>query len=296
MRWALAALALFAASPALAVDDDVAGTRPTYIDRALYAPANGDAIRHKLWVPGIDDGDVPQGLTVAGDHVILGTYNSEGRSPACRLYRIERATLKVTGHFDLGHYCGHAGGLAYGGGDRLFVSDTGRLYELSLAKAFDPAQTDNAVVKVLSLRFPLKGSFLAYRDGELWVGTYKKPGNGVVNVITLATFAAATEPPGLSKQHVARSLEISPRTQGAAFDADGMLWLSQSDSQRGTVQKVDPETGEVLATYRLMAGLEDIGFAPDGLMWTSSEAGSKRWATWGTYYPLVFSLDPAALR
>lgn len=292
MRWVLAACALLAASPASAAD--IAGTAPTYADRALSEPANAAAIVRRAWVPGLDDSFVPQGLTVAGDSIILGGYFSDGRQPACRLYRLDRASLAVTGHHDLADYCGHAGGLAYAGGDRLFVSDTGRLYELSLAKAFEGGE--GGLVATWSLRFPLKGSFLAFGDGALWLGVYKKPGNGTLFVVPLEKLAEATGPGGIGPDHVAREIEVPPRIQGAAFDGSGRLWLSQSNSQAGTVQRFDPDTGEVRAEYTMMAGIEDIGFDADGRLWASSEAGAKRWLSWSTYFPLLFAIDVDALR
>jgi len=39
------------------------------------------------------------------------------------------------------------------------------------------------------------------------------------------------------------------------------------------------------------AGIEDIEFGPDGRLWALSEAGSKRWNTWPTFFPVVFSLE-----
>jgi hypothetical protein len=287
-----AALALLIALPAAAAD--IAGTPPGYADKALTEPANAAAILRRAWVPGLDDSFVPQGLAVAGDHVYLGGYFSDGRQPACRVYRIARATLAVSGHHDIANYCGHAGGLAHAGGDRLFVSDTGRLYELSLARAF--VGSDQGLVKTWSLRFPLKGSFLAFADGALWLGVYKKPGNGTLFVVPLEKLGEATGPGGLGPDHVAREVQIPPRIQGAAFDAQGWLWLSQSNSQEGSLQRFDPAAGKVVAEYPAMAGIEDIGFDADGRLWASSEAGAKRWLTWSTFYPLLFAIDVSALR
>lgn len=275
---------------------EISGTRPTYTDRVLSEPPNVAAIKTRMWVPEIDLGFVPQGLTVAEGSVLFAAYNSEGGPPKCRLYRIDRATLSVTGTFDMPSNCGHTGGLAYAGDNRLFVADTWRLYEIDLARAFDAARPDGAVVRSLSLRFPLRGSFLAYRDGALWIGEYKKPQPGQIHVVPIATIDTAEDPPGLSLDHVRSSLEVAPKSQGAAFDADGYLWLSQSNSQAGAIQKVDPKTGKVLASFAAVAGIEDLGFDADGVLWSIGEAGSKRWHNWPTFYPILFSIDVKALR
>lgn len=299
MRAAAASLAVLLTAawpgPAPGADDAIAGLRPAYSDRTLSVPPNAEAIRARMWVPEIDLGYVPQGLTVAGDAVLLAAYNSQGGPPKCRLYRIDRNRLEVTGRYDLPLSCTHAGGLAHAGGNRLFVADTGRLYEIDLGKAFG-ASTGEAVVRALGLRFPLRGSFLAWRDGALWLGEYKKPQAGEIHELPLATVEAATDPPGLSLEHVRRSLGIAPMSQGAAFAPDGTLWLSQSNSQRGALQQVDPETGAVLRTFEAVAGIEDLGFDAEGRLWSVGEAGSKRWHNWPTFYPVLFSLEIEALR
>jgi hypothetical protein len=44
------------------------------------------------------------------------------------------------------------------------------------------------------------------------------------------------------------------------------------------------------------AGIEDISFDPQGGLWAVSEAGSKRWLGWATFFPVVFRLELASLR
>lgn len=273
----------------------IAGTPPTYTDRALSVPPNMGAIRARMWVPEIDLAFVPQGLTVAGDVILLAAYNSEGGPPKCRLYRIDRKRLVVTGTFDMPSLCAHAGGLANAGNDRLFVADTWRLYEIDLARAFEPASAGNAVLRNLSLKFPLRGSFIAYRQGSLWIGEYKKPQPGRIYEVPLSVLEAASEPPGLSVDDARRSLDISAKAQGASFDREGYLWISTSNSQSGGLEKLDGKTGAVLATYPAVAGIEDLGFDSDGLLWAVAEAGARRWQNWPTYYPILFAIDVKAL-
>ncbi|UCE31713.1 MAG: hypothetical protein JSW68_01820 [Burkholderiales bacterium] len=295
---ALAFATAAAASAALAgeIAGEIAGIRPGYTDRALSEPPNASAIRARMWVPEIDLGFVPQGLTVVGDAVLLSAYNSEGGPPKCRLYRVDRRRLVVTGRYDLPSNCGHAGGLAYAGGDRLFVSDTWRLYEVDLGRALDAARAPGALVRSVSLRFPLRGSFVAYRDGALWIGEHKKPQPGAIRIVPVAALETVTDPPGLGPEHAIRSLEVAPMSQGAAFDRNGHLWLSLSFSQSGSLQKVDPASGRVLASFAVVAGIEDLDFDADGILWSVGEAGSRRWHNWPTFYPLLFSIDVEALR
>ena len=51
-----------------------------------------------------------------------------------------------------------------------------------------------------------------------------------------------------------------------------------------------------MASYTMPAGIEDIEFGPDGRLWALSEAGSKRWNAWPTFFPVVFALDLKSLR
>ena len=75
---------------------------------------------------------------------------------------------------------------------------------------------------------------------------------------------------------------------------------------------IDPDTGVrisgefIQATARISSitaeglgmpvGIEDISFDARGQLWAVSEAGTRRWRHWATFYPVVFRLDPAKLR
>ena len=272
------------------------GIPPTYMQRAVTADVpNGDAITLRAWVPGLDEGFVPQGLTVAEGQIVMAAYRGVEGS-GCRLYRLDPEDARLTGTFDMPARCGHAGGLAYAGDGRLFVSDTWVLFELDLAKAFEPGADETAVVRQVSLNFPMRGSFLAYSGGALWIGEHKKPGTGQMWRVPLEAVEKPAQPRGLTEADAAAVLTIAAASQGAAFDKPGNLWLSQSSSQFGRLQKLDPSDGRVLAEYRAVAGIEDLGFDAEGMLWSTSEAGSRRWPNWPTNYPFVMRFDPARLQ
>lgn len=86
------------------------------------------------------------------------------------------------------------------------------------------------------------------------------------------------------------------RAQGAAFDRRGRLWLTRSAATFGEAVRVDPGTGHVEARFRLPDGVEDLSFDDAGQMWTVSEAGSRRWQGWATFYPVIRRIDPGRLR
>lgn len=104
-------------------------------------------------------------------------------------------------------------------------------------------------------------------------------------------------PDGVRDERAAqRAMPIAFQTQGAAFAADGALWLTQSGSTFGRLQRRDPVTGRVTGSFAMPAGIEDIEFAPGGRLWLVSEAGSQRWNDWDAFFPLVFAVDVARLR
>ena len=70
---------LFGAFLAAAIDSPAAdppaigGTKPSYIDATTESAPNVQAIGRRIWVPGLEEGYVPQGLTVAeGDILVSG--------------------------------------------------------------------------------------------------------------------------------------------------------------------------------------------------------------------------------
>jgi streptogramin lyase len=100
----------------------------------------------------------------------------------------------------------------------------------------------------------------------------------------------------LTEADAADSIPISTRSQGAAFDASGGLWISQSGRSAATLQKVDPRSGTVKQSCEMPPGLEDLSFDSQGRLWAVSEAGAGRHRDWPTYYPLIFAFDPAKLK
>lgn len=294
---AAAVAALFwASNPALA--DDPLGTPPAYAaDRALSIPPNADAVDLRIWVPGLDQGEVPQGLTVLnGKHVLVSTYNEGRAGPQdCRVHRFDAETGAHTGSADVPTACSHGGGMAVAGG-RLFVTDTWALIELDPDALFDPARHDQSVVKSTSLRFPIRGSFAAGTEKGLWIGEYKRSAGASLRFVSLASVDAADPATGLAGDAIEREVPTPVRSQGATVAADGTLWVSASSSQFGRLYRLDPATGDVLAEFAAPVGTEDLGLDADGRLWTVSEAGSAKYLNWPAFNPLVMRLRPEALR
>jgi len=300
MRWAaLAAAAAIALAGALAggsaVSARVLGRAPSYTDRALGKVPNAAAMTKLVWAPGLDDGYVPQGLAFIDGAIYLGTYRSEdpkqGRGP-CRIYRVDPRTGVVTRVLDLPPQCGHAGGLAKGRRGRLWVADTRAIFEIGLAP--HGGAEIGRVLRSIGLTGSLKGSFAAGTADALWLGTYSLVSGARLYKLPFERLAPGTET--LSEQDAVAAIALPAKVQGAAFDPAGRLWITRGGARFGELLRLDQDTGAVLQRLAMPAGIEDVSFEPGGGLWAVSEAGSKRWLGWATFFPVLFRLQPDLLR
>jgi len=296
--------ALFAAALALTACAALtpSGDPPPYATRPLTAVPNADAIVARRWAPGLADGYVPQGVAIGAGLTWVAAYRStdpkQNRGP-CRLFALD-VRGELAGTVDLPDTCGHAGGTTFGADGTLYVADTAHLFRIDARAALAAGRCTPATCAVVRLGGALRGSALAFRDGELWFAPYRRPRDGTVHAwrVSDVTVKALPDAPDavLDERAARRAMPIAFQTQGAAFAADGALWLTQSGSTFGRLQRLDPGSGEVTGAYAMPAGIEDIEFAPDGRLWLVSEAGSQRWSGWSTFFPVLFAVDVARLR
>ena len=283
----LAGLAL-SVSDALAADP--LGTAPTYASRTLGPVPNGQAITRRIWAPGLDDGYVPQGLAVVAGALYVATYHSvdvkQDRGP-CRVFRIDMTSGVTTGMLDLPASCGHAGGLARGPAGRLFVADTRTVYEVELTGAASLGR----VVRTIKLLGKVKGSFAAGSTDALWLGSFAREGEAKLFRVPFGALKSA-----VAEADATQVVPLPTAAQGAVFDPAGRLWITRSTSRFGELRRLDPASGATQVQYSMPIGVEDLSFDADGGLWTVSEAGSRRWLNWTTFFPVVFRLDPAKLR
>jgi len=283
----LAGLAL-SVSDALAADPS--GTAPTYASRTLGPVPNGQAITRRIWAPGLDDGYVPQGLAVVAGALYVASYHSvdvkQDRGP-CRVFRIDMTSGATTGTLDLPASCGHAGGLARGPAGRLFVADTRTVYEIELTGAASLGR----IVRTIKLLGNVKGSFAAGSADALWLGSFAREGEAKLFKVSFGALKSA-----VAEADATQVVALPTAAQGAAFDPAGRLWITRSTSRFGELRRLDPASGATQAQYSMPIGVEDLSFDADGGLWTVSEAGSRRWLRWTTFFPVVFRLDPAKLR
>jgi hypothetical protein len=283
MRTALVLAALIAAAAAHAEPAEPLGKAPLVVRRALADPPNAAAIRARIWVPGLDEGFIPQGLAWSDGRIVLAGYVSTERTQdrgACRLLWIEPASGEAVRRLDLPPACGHAGGLARLENGKLLVADTHVVFIVGNLGVEQTTRLDGA----------LTGSFADFDGRHVWLGRYDRAG-GKLWRFSPSSFLQPT----LGEKDAVAAIDAPPLMQGLAFDAEGRMWGTASGGSRGEILRLD-EFGRVVARYEAPAGIEDIAFSPDGKMWASSEAGARRWSHWATFFPLVFSIDMKALR
>lgn len=303
-RAVLLLLLLLYALPAgpAAAQETIGGVAPTYTQRQLSPTPLDPAIRRRHWAPGLNEGYVPQGLTLVRNTLFVGAYRSTdantSRGPA-RIFAVDPAGGAVIGGFDLPAAIGHADGLAATpDGGLLYLADNGRsVYAFDLPRSLAQGRAEPVgAPRKLARDEGLGSNLLTYGAGLLWFGRYARDGSKAILVAAdPGTLFAANAAPFALKDAV-RRIPLPQFAQGATFDAAGRLWVSASNSRMGRLYRLDSATGAVLAEFPAMAGLEDLARGGDGLLWSIGEAGSQRWNTWATFYPLLFAFDPAALR
>lgn len=277
----------------------VLGTAPRLETRELSRVPNEDAIGSRFWMPALDAGFVPQGLTVAGNRVLVAAYKSTSHRRSrgeSRVFAVDIRSGELVGEFRLPDDVGHPGGLANDRRGTLFVADRGKLYRIDLERALAKGDARSAVLGRADIDRGIGPSFLAWHADHLWFGPYEKYGEPQLYRYLVSEVFPEDGNVYLSADDETHSIPIDVRTQGAAFDAEGRLWLSQSGSDGGVVQRLDAETGDLLDLFAVAAGIEDLSFDRAGMLWSVSEAGSLRWSAWETYFPLIFSLDVTRLK
>lgn len=288
--WVFAPRALAEALPA--------GHRPTYTDRVVSRVSNEAAIVRRFWVPGLDLGFVPQGLSHVGETLLVSGYmppdKDAFRGPS-RVYALRMADGEISGQFDLPRDIGHADGLASDRGNTLYLADGGAgLMSLDLAASLRRGHAVVLARRKLKREAGFSANHLAFDGKRLWFGVYAREGKARLHGVSPQALFSAAGP--LDAAMTEASLPIPQRTQGAAFDGQGRLWLSTSTVKRGDLHRLDAATGRIEASYAMAPGIEDISFDARGLMWASSESGSRRWLDVPTFFPLVFAIDPQRLK
>ena len=274
-----------------AVDRAIRGTRPSYGPETVSTVPNLSAAGPLLWMPGLDEGWNPQGLAVVDDKLLISAYRSDrfgtNRGP-CRVFRVDPATGRETGRFDIPPPCGHAGGLAYAGGGTLYITDTHTLFEVDLESAFvAPAPA----FRTFPLGFGLRGALAASGRGEIWIGTYEEDRPGRIFKYDRAVLKALADGAVVNEQSASARLTIPSYAQGAATTPSGKLWISRSEIAWGSFERLDISSGLIEQRYPAPGGIEGISFDASGRLWAVSEAGARHIPWRYPFFPVIFRLD-----
>jgi hypothetical protein len=278
---------------------DVLGKKPSHVWGDPSSVVNDQALTKLIWAPGIDDGYVPQGLTVAEGSILVSGYKSTDpkvdRGP-CRVFKVDVNRGEYTGQFDLPEEFGHAGGLVYVGQGVLVASDTRRLYKIDMNKAFQDGDTKNAQLGAVRLGGELKASFVDFDGTSIFVGSSEKDPSKAQGFFLPVSIFETHNGKTIKEDIALKSFPIAVEANGAAFDKLGNLWMTFSSSKHGKLQKIDPISGKVLAQYEMVIGIEDLGFDEEGRLWSVSEAGSLRWSKWSKTFPVIFQVEVTKLK
>ena len=299
MRTFFAAL-LWAGGASIACAQEIGGTRPTYLEAVTPSVPNIDALGRRLWTPSLDDGFVPQGLTIVGSYVLVSSYRPmpdlKSNTGPCRVFRIEVATGKPAGAFDLPTgECTHSGGLAYLGKGQLLLADTKQIFRIDLDKALVSGKAEGAM-RAVKLAGELRGSFAGFDGRDAWIGTWtKEAGKARMFRLDPRLFDDYDGQTVDEKRGAVESLPIPREAQGLAFDAQGDPWVSASSGSWGKLYHLDRK-GAVKAEFEMVPGLEDIEVDANGRLWGLSESGTRKYMHWPTRFPFIFEIDVARLK
>ena len=253
------------------------------------------AIDRLIWMPGLDAGWNPQGLTLAEGSLFVSGYQSnepsKHRGP-CRIFRIDPETGAETGHFDVPPPCGHAGGLAYAGGGKLFLADTHALFEIDLDRVWN---MPGEALRFFQLGRGLKGAFAISDKAAIWIGDYEEEAPAKIFKFDLAAIGSLTQGASLDPGTASVAATIPTYGQGGAIDPSGKLWISRSNIGWGFLDKINVAGPRLENRYAAPAGIEGIAFDENGRLWGVAEAGARHQPLHYPFFPLIFRLDPGRL-
>ncbi len=275
------------------------GTAPGYLESTTDDVPNAAALGPRIWTPGLDAGFVPQGLASAGRYLFVSSYHPSpdlhASTGPCRVFRIELASGRAAGAFDLPEgECTHAGGLASLRDGTLLLADTHRLFRIDIERALATGTAAGAM-KSFALAGALRGSFATFDGRDLWIGTWTKDASRARMYRLSPRLFDEYDGRSVSETLALESIPIPPECQGATVAADGDFWVSASNGRWGRLYRI-ARGGEVKASYEMPAGLEDLTFDESGRLWGLSESGTRKYLYWPTKYPFVFVINTSALR
>ena len=296
--WLLGALLTLGGCAAIGTSP-IMGTRPGYLASTTENVPNAAALGQRIYVPQLDEGYVPQGLTSAGQYLFVSSYKPtpdlKANTGPCRVFRIAMATGQAAGHFDIPPgTCTHAGGLGFAGRGQLFLADTRQVFMIDVDKALATG-TSAGASRAVKITGELRGSYAAFDGKDAWIGTWTKEQPKARMFRLDPRLFDDYDGQTVKEDRALESIPVPLEAQGAAFDRAGNLWVSASNSQWGKLYRLDRQ-GRVLAEYQMPAGLEDLTVDESGRLWGLSESGTRKYLHWDTRFPYIFQIDVGKLK
>lgn len=294
------ALAVWLAWAASAGAADILGTKPSYGDAPPRSYPNQQAITPRIWIPGLDEGWTPQGLALVGKHAIVTAYqDTDDKKPKCRVFRVELATGKDAGFFDMPEPCRHAGGVTDIGGGYIVVADTRQDWRVDVEKAIAAGRAEGATNGMIKLGRGFGSAFTFFDGKDLWNGVWVREADAADSKIYRLDMALFDrEGVNVDKDVPLEIVPVPVLAQGGAFDRQGNLWIAGSEGpKKSYLARVDRKTGAELARYEMPSRIENIVFDKDNRLWAISEAGSRKYHNAkDPDFPFIFEIDVAKLR
>ena len=281
------------------------GQKPAYLQVLATTVPNEAAIGTRIFVPGLDEDWVPQGLAVAEGQLLVSSYKPTpdlaNDAGPCRIFRIDPATGRTTGQFDipLDRCNSHAGGMAYLGNGRLVLADTWMLSMIDLPRALAAGNAAEAIKTVKVDRAGrLRGSFAGTDGRSAWIGHWSREKDRSNAFQLPADFFDRYDGQTVDEKVAVASMPIPAESQGIAFDKAGNVWTTSSRSNTmSKIYRLD-RSGKVTGEYEAPIGMEGIDFDSSGRLWGMTESGTRKYLRWGERFnfPFVFAIAPAKLR
>jgi hypothetical protein len=278
----------------------ILGTRPSYLGETARTYPNQQAITPRIWIPGLEEGWIPQGLTIIGPHALVSSYQEADASrPKCRVFRVDLASGATSGSFDMPAPCVHAGGITDIGGGHVILADTRQDWRVDLEKALAAGTAVGATRGMIKLAVGFGSAFTFFDGRDLWNGVWVSEKNAEGSKIYRLPIAVFDRDGTTVDATVPLEVVRVPiRAQGGALDRDGNLWISASEGpEYSYLYRLDKRTGETLARFAMPSRIENIAFDREGRLWALSESGSRKYLRPGDPdFPFIFEIDVAKLR
>ena len=280
------------------------GQRPSYLTTLASKVPNEAAIGRRIYIPGLEEDWVPQGLAIAEGQLLVSSYKPtpdlKSNNGPCRVFRVDPASGKLTGQFDLptANCNSHAGGMAYLGNGRLVVSDTWMLSIVDLPKSLAAGTAVDIKTVKINREGGLRGSFAGGEGRDAWIGHWSRDAAKSRAFRLPADFFDKHADATVDDKAAVASMPIPVESQGMAFDREGNVWTTSSRSnEMSKIYKLD-RTGKVLAEFDGPIGLEGVAFDSSGRLWAMTESGTRKYLRWGDQFnfPYVFEIDVAKLK